>query len=175
MEIAEALEDWREFYLLVGTAGATLVALLFVAVSLGTGYLTQERAEATRTFFSPVVVHFAGVFFLSCVALVPSHTSLFFAAAIGATALAGLGVSVYAMVKFLSKYRTPYWSDHFAYYLLPILGYCALMSAAVLAYVESDYALEALGGSLLLLLLVNIRNAWDLVLEMVRRHPTNAG
>lgn len=170
MEIAHALEHWREFYLLVGTAGATLVALLFVAVSLGTGYLTEERADATRTFFSPVVVHFTGVFFLSCVALVPSHTSVFFAAAIGATALVGLGVSVYAMVKFLGKYRTPYWSDHFAYYLLPIFGYCALMGAAALAYVENDYALEALGGSLLLLLLVNIRNAWDLMLSMVRRH-----
>lgn len=170
MEIAHALAHWHEFYVLVGTAGATLVGLLFVAVSLGTGYLTEERAEATRTFFSPVVVHFAAVFFLSCVALVPGHTSAFFAAAIGATAAISLCVSGYAMAKIMGKYRTPYISDRFAYGLLPALGYCALVGAAAMAYAENDYALEALAGAMLLLLLVNIRNAWDLMLSMVRRH-----
>lgn len=75
MEIAHELEHWREFYLLVGTGCGTLVALLFVAVSLGTGFLTEERADATRTFFSPVVSHFAVVFFLSCIALIPAHSA----------------------------------------------------------------------------------------------------
>ena len=40
---ADALKGWHDFYLLVGTAGATLLALLFVAASLGTGFLTEER------------------------------------------------------------------------------------------------------------------------------------
>ena len=31
----EHIEAWREFYLLVGTAGAALVGLMFVVVSLG--------------------------------------------------------------------------------------------------------------------------------------------
>ena len=34
----EVLHEWHEFYLLVGTAAATVLALLFVAVSLGAGY-----------------------------------------------------------------------------------------------------------------------------------------
>ena len=38
----------HDFYLLVGTAGAALLASLFVAVSLGTGYLTDERQSAIR-------------------------------------------------------------------------------------------------------------------------------
>ena len=50
----EPLEHWREFYLLVGTAAAALVALLFVAASIGAGYLTAERASNTRTYMSPV-------------------------------------------------------------------------------------------------------------------------
>ena len=33
----EVLHEWHEFYLLVGTAAATVLALLFVAVSLGAG------------------------------------------------------------------------------------------------------------------------------------------
>ena len=68
-----ALKEWHDFYVLVGTAGATLLALLFVAVSLGAGYLTEERQSATRTFMSPVVVHFTSVFFLCAVALFPWH------------------------------------------------------------------------------------------------------
>src|SRR3569833_3390166 len=63
MPLSEALEKWHDFYLLLGTGAAALVALLFVAVSLGAGFLNEERAEATRTFFSPVVVHFSAVFF----------------------------------------------------------------------------------------------------------------
>jgi hypothetical protein len=58
MRPLEALKEWHDFYVLVGTAGATLLALLFVAASLGAGYLTEERRSGTRTFMSPVVVHF---------------------------------------------------------------------------------------------------------------------
>ena len=50
-----------------------MLALLFVAVSLGTGLLTEQRQGATPTFMSPVVIHFTSVFFLSAVALFPSH------------------------------------------------------------------------------------------------------
>jgi hypothetical protein len=169
MALAEALEKWHDFYLVVGAAGATLVALLFVAVSLGTGYLTEERADATRTFFSPVVVHFSAAFFLSCVALAPGHAAPVYAALIAATAAVGLCVSASTTVKFLARYRTPYWTDHLAYVLCPILGYVALLVAAALAYARHSEAPDVLAGALLLLLLVNIRNAWDLMLSMVRR------
>jgi len=57
MRAVEALREWHDFYLLVGTAGATLLGLLFVAVSLGVGYLTEERQSATPTFMSPAAVH----------------------------------------------------------------------------------------------------------------------
>jgi len=45
---------------------ATLLGLLFVAVSLGAGYLTEEHQLAIRTFYSPVVIHFTSVFLLVC-------------------------------------------------------------------------------------------------------------
>jgi len=168
VDLAHELERWHDFYLLVGTAGATLVALLFVAVSVGIGYLTEERADATRTFFSPVVVHFSTAFFLSCIALVPGHRAGFFAVLIGAAGVFGLCVAAYTTVKFFGRYRTPYVSDHLAYVALPIVAYCALLAAAVFAWIGRDEMLEVLAGALLLLMLVNIRNAWDLMLSMVR-------
>ena len=60
--------------------------------------------------------------------------------------------------------------DYLAYGLLPGLGYLALLAAAVTIYLEKDFGLDELAGALLLLAIVNIRNAWDLTLTMVRRH-----
>jgi len=165
------LEHWHDFYVLVGTAGATLVALLFVAISLGTGFINDKRAAATRAFYSPVVVHFSAVFFLAAVALVPAHRAAFFAAMIGACAAVGLGVSLFVTFQLLRHDWTSYKEDHLAYALLPTLAYVALLVAAAMVWSENDFALDVLAGSLLLLLIVNIRNAWDLTLSMVR-HQT---
>jgi hypothetical protein len=168
--LAEALKEWREFYLLVGTAGATLLALLFVAVSLGTGFLNEQRQQSTRTFMSPVVIHFTSVFFISCIALVPSHHATFFAALIAATALIGAAVSTVITVRILRTDLTRYLQDYLAYGLLPVLAYIALLAAALMIYLEKKFAMDVLAGALLLLAIVNIRNAWDLTLTMVRKH-----
>ena len=68
---AERVHGWHDFYMLLGTASAALVALLFVAVSIGASFITPERSTATRTFMSPVVFHFSTLLLLSLVALVP--------------------------------------------------------------------------------------------------------
>lgn len=166
----EALHAWHEFYILLGTAGATLLALLFVAVSLGTGYLSTKDQRGPRTFMSPVVIHFTAVFFLSAVCLVPSHGPIFFSVLIGTTAVIGVAVSVVITVWVVRTEMTNYMQDYFAYGLLPIAGYAALLIASIMIYLGKDYALEVLAGGLLLLAIVNIRNAWDLTLSMVRRH-----
>ena len=53
------------------------------------------------------------------------------------------------------------------------LAYLVLLVAAVSIYREEDFGLNALAGALLLLTIANIRNAWDLMLTMVRRHHQN--
>ena len=166
----EALHEWHEFYVLLGTAGATLLALLFVAVSLGTGLLSNKDQRGTRTFMSPVVIHFTSVFFLSAVCLVPSHGPVFFAILIGVTAVIGIAVSIVISVWVMRTEMTQYLPDYFAYGLLPVGAYLALMAASIMIYLARPYALEVLAGGLLLLTFVNVRNAWDLTLSMVRRH-----
>ena len=168
MQFARALHEWREFYVLLGTAGATLVALLFVAISLGAGFLTDKRAAATRAFFSPVVVHFTAVFFISAVGLFPAHRTAVFAALIGICAAIGGAVAVFTTVQLLRHRWTRYVRDHLAYGLLPAICYAALLVAAAMIFTENESALDVLASTLLLLLVVNIRNAWDLTLSMVR-------
>ena len=162
------IERWHDFYLLVGTAGATLVALLFVAVSMGSGYLTEARANATRAFFTSVVVHFSEIFLISALALAPPREAIV-AVAIGLCAAAGLAVSVYATVQIVRNDWTSFVSDRLAYGLLPATAYAALIAASITMLRHWQWSLELLAGSVLLLMGVNIRNAWDLMLSMVRR------
>ena len=162
------IERWHDFYVLVGTAGATLVALLFVAVSLGAGFLTEARAGATRAFFTSVVIHFSEVFFVSALALMPSHEAVV-PLAIGICAAAGLGVSAYAAVQIVRNGWTTFITDHFAYGLMPCIAYAAMLAAAVTMLRHWPWSLELLAAAVLLLFGFNIRNAWDLMLSMVRR------
>jgi len=173
MPLAALLHEWHDFYLLVGTAGATLVALLFVAVSLGTGFLTEKRAAATRAFYSPVVVHFTVVFFISAACIAPVRNFTILAATIAIAALVGIGVSGFTIVQLLRNRWTQYVRDHLAYGALPAVCYAALLAAAAMIYTQSKYAPDDLACALILLLIVNIRNAWDLMLSMVRRHSAD--
>src|SRR5262245_19609280 len=166
----EALHEWHEFYLLVGTAAATVLALLFVAVSLGAGYLTSRQQAPTRTFMSPVVIHFTSVFFIAAVCLVPSHGPIFFSVLIAATAVLGIAVSAVISVQVIRRDWTQYVPDYFAYGLLPVAAYVALLISGIMIYTDMNYAPEVLAGVLLGLTIVNIRNAWDLTLSMVRHH-----
>ena len=149
----EALHEWHEFYIL-----------------LGTGFLSSKDQQGTRTFMSPVVIHFTSVFFLSAVCLVPSHGPVFFAVLIAGTAVVGVVVSIVISVWVVRTEMTHYLPDYFAYGLLPVGAYLALLVASIMIYLGRDYALEVLAGGLLLLAIVNVRNAWDLTLSMVRRH-----
>jgi hypothetical protein len=167
--LIESLREWHDFYVLTGTAGATLLALLFVAISLGAGILTDEHRTATRMFMSPVVVHFTSVFFVSAVALFPWRRAEYFAALIGATALIGAIISSWITIQVVRTEMTNYIEDYLAYGVLPDFGYLALLGAALAIYLEQDFGLMALAGGLLLLAIVNIRNAWDLTLTMARR------
>jgi hypothetical protein len=168
------LERWHEFYVLLGTAGATLVALLFVAISLGSGFLTEERAAATRAFFSPVVLHFTAVFFISAIGLFPAHDGAIFASLVGVCAAVGGAVSLITTIQLLRNRWTRYVRDHLAYGLLPLICYLALLAAAGMIAAEHKDSLLVLAAALLMLLIVNIRSAWDLTLSMVRRQAHSA-
>src|SRR5258708_26810467 len=171
MWAVEALKQWHDFYSLVGTAGATLLGLLFVAVSLGAGYLTEEHQSAIRTFYSPVVIHFTSVFFLSAIALFPSPQAKFLAALIGATALIGAIISTYTTIQVVRTDMTNYIQDYLAYGLLPGVAYLVLLAAAASIYLEKDFGLNALAGDVFLFGSRKIRTTRDPLLPLVRRHP----
>jgi hypothetical protein len=164
------LADWHEFYALLGTAAAALVALLFVAVSIGTSVLTPEPESRrnTSTYMSPVVFHYANVLFLSLIALVPTQSWQSFGLVIG---FASIGSVIYSIVIAVRVHRNAISDlpDRLCYGAIPALCYATGMVVALLLFAKNPAGLDLLAGAALLLLVINIRNAWDLMLSLARR------
>src|SRR6185503_20944824 len=70
------LSDWQNFYMIMGTAAATLTGLMFVVTTLIAGidaHLSILNA-AVSAFNTPVVVHFCVVLLLSGILSAPWQT-----------------------------------------------------------------------------------------------------
>jgi hypothetical protein len=164
------LAPWYEFYALLGTASAALIALLFVAVSIGTSVLTPEpdSRRNTATYMSPVVFHYANVLFLSLIALVPTQTFESFGTVIG---VAAAGSVIYSIVITVRVHQNPISDlpDRLCYGVIPTLCYVAGLIVALLLFEEMTAGLNLLAAAALLLLVINIRNAWDLMISLARR------
>ena len=87
--LAELFHDWHDFYVLVGTASATLVGLMFVAVSIATSVFSEKQSGAVRAFISPTVANFAAVLFTALLVSIPTHSWQTLGALLGAEGIAG--------------------------------------------------------------------------------------
>jgi hypothetical protein len=167
------LTPWHEFYGLLGTASATLVALMFVAVSVAVGLLSSERTTATRIYMSPIILHYASVLFVSLVALVPALGDRMLGCIIGLSGVVGLAYSIVVSVRLFRDSKSEF-VDRFAYGAWPFVAYGGTVVAAVMIADHAEHGPGILAASLLLLLLVNVRNAWDLTVTFARRHSDMA-
>jgi hypothetical protein len=162
------LKGWHEFYTVLGTAAAALVALLFVAASIGTGYLSAERASPTRTFTSPIAYHYSFVLFMSLVALIPVNTDWSLGAIVGIASAVSLVYSGFICARVMRSNTTDF-DDRLAYGASPPVAYAVVLVSAFFIAARSVVGPTLLAGALILLLLVNIRNAWDLTIWFARR------
>jgi hypothetical protein len=164
------LQHWHEFYLLLGTVAGALVALQFVAVSVGVGFVSHQRAAGAQIYLTPVIVHFTAVLIGSALALVPWHSTVTIALAIGLASAIGTIYSAVLAIRVLRDTGEHIeWDDRLCHGIAPPVGYAAGVVAAIMFGVAQAHAAELLAAALLLLLVVNIRNAWDTILFLVRR------
>src|SRR5579871_619796 len=87
--LAELLHDWHDFYVLIGTASATLVGLIFVSASIGSTIFNEGHREPMKAFISPTVVHFVSVLFAALLVTIPTHGWYSLGGLLGAEGLAG--------------------------------------------------------------------------------------
>lgn len=157
---------WDNYFFMLGSAAAGLVGLLFVVVTLTAGFERTTALRGQALYMTPTMVHFAVVFSVCAVAVMPRLPTAAFVA-LAALAM-GLGLvnavrACFGIARPRPEMPTPHWSDLWMYGAAPALLYliglvlCALVEAGV------GWAAPALAGLLLVIALVGIRNAWDLL------------
>jgi hypothetical protein len=169
------LAAWQNFYVLIGTAAATLTGLLFVVITLVSGALGRVSSpwSGIRVFSTPNVMHFGAALLIA--ALLSAPWPVLWPAGL-LVGLAGLGGVIYVFIVLwevhhrLVSYQLVL-SDWLWYTLLPLIAYTALLVAGILLSISPALALFVIAGGTLLLVIMGIRNAWDVVTYMVIESP----
>ena len=162
--LTHQLEMWHEFYLLIGTAGVTLTGLLFVVVSLGPRVVAENQATGVRSFISPNAVYFTTTLVVSAVFLVPDLSPMAIGALLCVGGVGSLGYLAYTKVhqRWLRN-KLPL-LDWIWFVGLPIAGYVLLIVSGIGFFMQAGMSAHGVAVALILLLVIGIRNAWDLVL-----------
>jgi hypothetical protein len=165
-------EGWDSFYLLVGGAAGALIGTMFIVATLTAGYDANRLSRGAAVYITPVVFHFGVVMVVSVLTAVPHLSSDIFALVMAVCAAVGV---VYAVVTTVRIFRLdwddtlPDLSDKFFYGVFPTLAYLALGGAAASIWLWPEDAPYLIGATMLILLVVGIRNAWDLATALVQR------
>jgi|SRR6185312_2670830 len=161
-------EGWDSFYLLIGGASGALIGLLFVVVTLTTNLDRTQALRGAQVYMTPTVFHFAIVLSISALTGVPHLPGRAAAGLIGLAA--GLGFIYAANVWRMMRRRAmpapadpAHWTDVWCYAVWPGVIYLAMAGAAAALATGETWATDAVGAVTLALILLGIRNAWDLV------------
>jgi hypothetical protein len=106
--------------------------------------------------------------FVSALALVPTQTPSSLSVLLGGSAMIGVAYAGFIISRLLTD-RIADLPDRLAYGVAPLGSYGAIFAAAVLFHIGSARAADVLASGVMVLLIVNVRNAWDLLLVMARR------
>ncbi len=163
---ASVAASWQNFYLLVGTAAATLIGLMFVALTFGASLVKVKDAAATRAFLDPTLTHFVQVLVTACCMCAPSIGPL----VLGAL-LALLGVlRVVALVRVHRHMREAQRvhndieiSDWITGVILPLAAYLLLVGCGV-AFMLDHAAFSVLALVTVAVLMNGIYGAWELMI-----------
>jgi hypothetical protein len=167
----QQLDAWENFYLLLGTAAATLTGLMFVIVSVRPHVIAAHTATGVRAFVTPTVVYFTTVLVVAALMTIRAVTAPMLGALLALGSLGGLcymgSIGAHTQWRHDKLDRL----DWLWYVGLPILSYLLILRAAVGIGVRTPLGLDSVAGAVLLLLLTGIRNAWDLVLWVAQQPP----
>jgi hypothetical protein len=164
-------QGWENFYLMVGGAAGSLIGLLFIVATLTAGRDRDETARGVSIYMTPVVFHLAVVLVLSAVAMAPGLGAAVAGLVAGTAGVLGLVYSAWVSlsIRHIELTEPPHWTDFWWYGVAPFAVYVGLDASAVTVWLNRPLAAWGAGAMLMILLLVAIRNAWDMVTWMAPR------
>lgn len=159
----QILASWSSFFVIAGSAGASLTGLMFVVITLVAGRRSQTPHEGISTFSTPTVVHFCAALLVSAILSAPWHSLGHAGVVLGIAGVAGI---VYVLRVLLQAKRQtiyqPLPEDWLWYTILPCVAYAAIVAGGIMLG-RVPPAMFTLASGTLLLIFCGIHNAWDVV------------
>jgi hypothetical protein len=163
------LHAWDNFFTLAGEAAATLIGLLFVAITVGSGLSISRTVSGTRAFLTPTLILFGSVLLQCMATLAPWPSAWPIGIILGLCGATGLARQIH-LIRIQRKidYASPDWLDWTLFSAAPALGYASLIAGAAGLIAEKSFAPYAISGAITLLLFAGIYGAWDLTLWIAK-------
>jgi hypothetical protein len=173
------VHGWDNFYITAAQAGGALIGLLFVAITVATGFSTASNTKGVRAFLTPTLVHFVGVLFISLAVLAPWPSPMPLGAILALIACAGTTYQIKVIGARLNIGRETggdmakavgamTWEEWIPYAILPAAGNASLMAGAVGLIAHYAFAPYTIAAEVAAQLISGIYAAWDLTLWVVR-------
>jgi len=162
--VAGPLQQWDNFYVIVGSSGAALTGLQFVVIALVADWRGKGSQATVDAFSTPTVVHFCAALLVASVLSAPWQGLWGAALILGVSGAAGIVYSgiVTQRARRQNEYR-PVLEDWVWHTALPFIAYATLLAAALVLVRHPTAVLFAIAAAALLLLFIGIHNAWDAV------------
>ncbi|HEX4180686.1 MAG TPA: hypothetical protein VHY32_07830 [Caulobacteraceae bacterium] len=166
---------WQTFYQMTGGAAATLTGLLFIVVSLMAGRQSGPTQQGVALFTTPTMFHLVSVLVISGLALAPEKDGAAQCLIMIAWAIGGLAYSLTRAAGIRGMTVIPHWTDIWWYGVGPTAVYLALAGATATAWLRAPHGVYLLSLCVTALLVLTIRNAWDLVTWLAPRRDDMFG
>lgn len=163
------LEPWRDFYTLTGTAAATLMGLLFVALSLNPRIMTDTGSEHLRAWAGQTMSNLVALVILSLICMMPDLDSPAFALALLLTGGQGLVRATIRLRHVLVNDRGAWRArDLILRLVLPIGAYVIMLWVASAEFTGTSRAGDWLVWAVFLLVSSAAEASWTLLAELGR-------
>jgi len=161
--------DWSNVFVVTGGAGATLIGLLFIVVTLAGERGGRVADQGIDAFLTPTLMHFAGTIAQALVMLVPWSTARPLGVTLTVLGCAGLAWQLRSFIKvrrvdFVSLHG-PDWIPHTG---IPLLGAVSVLAGAWGVLTGQSIAPYAVALGSALFLCAGVYRAWDLTLGIVK-------
>jgi hypothetical protein len=163
------VSGWHDFYILAGTASATLVGLLFVGLSLHLRIVITS--PEVRSLARVTLANFGAILFVTLFMVIPDDESTA-AFALIASGVASLVIASPSLVAAAQRGgRSPQMQRRDRARLILRFGLSAASFAAIivaggLLFSSSSSAFTWLVVAILVLLIISLRNTWDLLVTV---------
>jgi hypothetical protein len=161
--------NWSNFFTLTGTAGATLVGLLFVVVTLNTALTSSRKLDIARASMSPALYNFTDVLLQSMVVLAPwpsnRPSGVIFI-------LLGIWGFIYRINRVIARNKLHLRAiqglvDRIFHNFVPVVASVIALSGGVGLFTGAAFAPYAVAASSTLLLVSGIYRTWGETLALI--------